>query len=161
MHGNMHLIVELYKHNLIRPSIIVTCIDEMFEEVNNSNIDILCQMIHKLSAYQVSKTKREREEAAANPKSKKEVAPSKKSSIDLEYIDSHLSKLFKHRNNTSIETRVRFKIQDLMDDYEKVWKFEIYNSRQRQNSVDSDGFKMKYVPKNSILTEDQIKAQGK
>ena len=35
MFGNMALIVELYKYNEIKPNIIQTCINELFEEVNN------------------------------------------------------------------------------------------------------------------------------
>jgi len=35
MFGNMALIVELYKYDAIKPHIIQTCIDELFEEVNN------------------------------------------------------------------------------------------------------------------------------
>lgn len=57
MHGNMHLIVELYKHNLIRSQIIKTCIEDLFLEVNATNIDILAQMIQKLSAFAVEKSK--------------------------------------------------------------------------------------------------------
>ena len=53
----MHLIVELYKHNLIRSQIIKTCIEDLFLEVNATNIDILAQMIQKLSAFAVEKSK--------------------------------------------------------------------------------------------------------
>lgn len=42
MFGNMYLIVELFKYNQIKSNIIVTCINEMFEEVNNNNVEILC-----------------------------------------------------------------------------------------------------------------------
>ena len=29
------------------------CIDDMFEEINCQNVEILCQMLNKLAAYQV------------------------------------------------------------------------------------------------------------
>jgi hypothetical protein len=34
MFGNMHLIVELYKHHQIKSNILTMCIDDMFEEIN-------------------------------------------------------------------------------------------------------------------------------
>lgn len=34
MFGNMRLIVELYKHQQIKSTILTQCIDEMFEEIN-------------------------------------------------------------------------------------------------------------------------------
>jgi len=49
--------------------------------------------------------------------------------IDLDYIDNKLQALFKHRQNKEIDSRIRFKVQDLMDDYDKLWKFEIYKQR--------------------------------
>jgi len=35
MFGNMALIVELYKYNVFKPAILVSCVEELFEEVNN------------------------------------------------------------------------------------------------------------------------------
>lgn len=34
MFGNMALIVELYKYDLIKADIIITCINELYEEIN-------------------------------------------------------------------------------------------------------------------------------
>jgi hypothetical protein len=42
MFGNMALIVELYKYNVFRSTILTTCIDDLFEEINSQNIEILC-----------------------------------------------------------------------------------------------------------------------
>lgn len=44
---------------------------------------------------------------------------------------------------------MRFKVQDLIDRFEKDWKHEIFY--HRRNDVDSDGFQKKYVPKGSKL----------
>ena len=69
--------------------------------------------------------------------------------IDLEYLDQCLQGMFKERQNRKIESRVRFKIQDLIDNYEKDWKHEIYF--KRRNAIDTEGFQKKYVPKGSKL----------
>lgn len=58
MFGNMALIVELYKYDVFRPQILLQCIDELFEEVNNQNIEILCQMLTKLAEHQVEVSRR-------------------------------------------------------------------------------------------------------
>jgi hypothetical protein len=51
MFGNMALIVELYKRNLFRAGLLITCIDELFEEINNQNVEILCQMLRKITLH--------------------------------------------------------------------------------------------------------------
>lgn len=80
-----------------------------------------------------------------------------KPDINLEYIDNKLQCMFKFRQQKEIESRIRFQIQDLMDDYEKLWKFEIYKARQHQ-PPDSEGFanfqQKQYVPKDSIITRE-------
>jgi len=38
--------------------------------------------------------------------------------------------LFQLRQNKEIESRIRFKIQDLIDKYEQEWKFEINEYRK-------------------------------
>ena len=60
--------------------------------------------------------------------------------------------MFKERTNTQVESRVRFKIQDLIDKFEKDWKHEIFFLRR--NETDSDGFQKKYVPKGSKLAQE-------
>lgn len=41
MQGNMHLIVELFKNNLIKSHILINCFDELQQEVSNQNVDIM------------------------------------------------------------------------------------------------------------------------
>lgn len=53
MFGNMALIVELYKYNLIKSNIITMCIDDMFEEINGQNVEILCKMLNNLATFSV------------------------------------------------------------------------------------------------------------
>ena len=130
MFGNMHLIVELYKYDQIKSGILTTCIDDMFEEVNCQNIEILCQMVFKLSNHVVKTCRAQRAEKTS--------AKAKQRNINLEWIDITLKKLFANRENKDLDSRIRFQIQDLMDAYEKDWKFEIYQSRN--NQTDGDGF---------------------
>lgn len=114
MFGNMHLIVELYKHGQIKSNIITMCIDDMFVEINSQNVEILCQMLNKLANFQVSQPHH-----SNYPKQ-----------IDLDWIENTLSRLFKERDNTALSSRIRFGIQDLIDSYNQVWKKEIIRAKQ-------------------------------
>jgi len=62
MHGNMQLIVELFKVGQIKAHIVSTCIDEMLTELNTRNVEILCQMLLKLARFTVDKCRYERED---------------------------------------------------------------------------------------------------
>lgn len=100
MFGNMHLIVELYKYDQIKSNIITTCIDDMFEEVNQQNIEILCQMVSKLSQHVVKTSRDQRaEKSTVKPKVRH---------INLEWIDTTLKKLFANRENKELDSRIRF-----------------------------------------------------
>ena len=57
--------------------------------------------------------------------------------------------MFRERTNTQVESRVRFKIQDLIDAFERDWKHEIFLLKRSED--DNDSFKKKYVPKGSKL----------
>jgi len=67
--------------------------------------------------------------------------------------------MFRERQNTQVESRVRFKVQDLIDRFEKDWKHEIFY--HRRNDVDSDGFQKKYVPKGSKLAQEAQASSAK
>jgi hypothetical protein len=60
MQGNMHLIVELFKNNLIKSNILINCFDELQQERSNMNVDILAQMMNKLAEFVVAKAKADR-----------------------------------------------------------------------------------------------------
>ena len=62
----------------------------------------------------------------------------KHSVVTLDYLESLLQSMFKERTNNGIESRIRFKIQDLIDKFEKDWKHEIFFLRK--NETDSEGF---------------------
>lgn len=72
--------------------------------------------------------------------------------VTLDYLESLLQSMFKERTNNGIESRIRFKIQDLIDKFERDWKHEIFFLRK--NETDSEGFQKKYVPKGSKLAQD-------
>lgn len=60
MQGNMHLIVELFKNNLIKSNILINCFDELQQERSTQNVDILAQMLMKLSEFMMAKSKADR-----------------------------------------------------------------------------------------------------
>jgi len=51
MHGNMKLIVELFKLDMVKGQIVKTCLDELFQEMSARNIEVLCGMLETLSTY--------------------------------------------------------------------------------------------------------------
>lgn len=61
----MHLIVELFKNNLIKSNILINCFDELQEERSNQNVDILTQMLMKLSEFMIAKSKADRQTSRA------------------------------------------------------------------------------------------------
>lgn len=67
MQGNMHLIVELFKNNLIKSNILINCFDELQQERSNQNVDILAQMMMKLSEFMIAKSKADRQTNRATP----------------------------------------------------------------------------------------------
>ena len=52
---------------------------------------------------------------------KKKDTDNQRSQIDLEWIDTTLKRLFKERQNMTLDSRIRFRIQDLIDEYERTW----------------------------------------
>jgi len=122
-------------------------------------------MLDVLTSNEVAKSKKSRLETPDNSKSteatppaqQEKLAPSnqrkyqvkgsqenkkqyraKTSIVSLDYLEGCLQLMFKERTNTQIESRVRFKIQDLIDKFEREWKHEIFFLRR--NEIDSDGF---------------------
>lgn len=151
MHGNMRFLVELFKLSLVKGSVIKTCLEDLFQELNDQNIEVLCNMLETLTQHKVDSSREDRQQETAKLKNTKQKAKENKADnhsrkqsshgqelIDLEYLDQCLQGMFKERQNRKIESRVRFKIQDLIEHYEKDWKHEIYF--MRRNSIDTEGF---------------------
>jgi len=51
MHGNMKLIVELFKLDMVSGNIVKTCLDELFQELSARNIEVLCNMVDTLTTF--------------------------------------------------------------------------------------------------------------
>lgn len=51
MHGNMKLIVELFKLDMVSGNIVKTCLDELFQEMSGRNIEVLCNMVDTLTTF--------------------------------------------------------------------------------------------------------------
>lgn len=128
--GNMRLIVELYVYNQIPEDIIVTCITSLLEEVNDQSIEILSQTIAKIATHVVKRAIREREELTqensgaqgSHEKRQRKKSSYRSHSINLEYVEGVLRNVFEYRQSDMLSSRVKFKIQDLIDEYEKDWK---------------------------------------
>lgn len=115
-------------------------------------------MLHKISRFVVSRfqadQKQLKEGSASKGGRKHSFSEGKKHQINVDFIDQTLHRLFDFRQNEGLlSSRIRFKIQDLIDEYNREWKQVIYGERELE---DYDGFKYKYVPKEAIMSEDQI-----
>lgn len=148
----MSLLVELYVQGHIPEMIIKMCIETLLEELNDQRSEILCQMLEKICAYVVKRAVVESQqnavkEGGVEQRKKKQL---KDCIINLEFIEDILGKLFPYRQSPLLSSRVRFKIQDLIDLYQKEWKAVIYGERK---VVDDEGFEYKYVPKQQIAIE--------
>jgi len=153
MHGNMQLIVELFRNNQIKAGILVTCIDDLLEDIEREqNILVLIKMLMVLAEHMCTLAK---ELKVSGESANSETKKSTKGQITLNYIDEVLQKIFKHRKSEKFESWIKFKIQDLIDEYNKKWKYVIYAQRQEDN----DGFVQMYVPKDAILTEQVVASQ--
>ena len=60
MHGNMRFLVELFKLNLVKASIIKTCLEDLFQELSVDNIEVLCNMLDTLTSHLVDQSRDER-----------------------------------------------------------------------------------------------------
>lgn len=59
--------------------------------------------------------------------------------ITLEFIDKVLEIVMDLRHHKNLEARIRFKVQDLIDEYNTKWRFLI--SSQKNKNIDTDGFR--------------------
>ena len=148
MYGNMFLLTELFIGGLLNGVIIKACLEELQQEINDQNVEIMCYMITKLMTHLVKDAKKAMKE---------DKFPEKKNSkktITLEYGENLCKNLFEHRKNDVLASRIRFKIMDVIDAYNKEWNFVIQDYRNRTS--DTEGFQQIYVPKDKILTENQV-----
>jgi hypothetical protein len=88
-------------------------------------------------------------------KKKKTLASSQ---VNLTFLENTLSRIFSFRNTQDLSSRVRFKVQDLIDEYQKEWKGVIYGER---NIVDEEGFQYRYVPKEAAAITRELEGEPK
>ena len=117
MHGNMRFLVELFKLKLVRGVLIRDCLEDLFQELNDCNVEVLCNMLDTLTEFCVNQSRERRVQEAENAKNQKKGAKQgkekpkpNKDPIDLEYLDQCLQGMFKERQNRKFDSRVRFKI---------------------------------------------------
>ena len=96
-------------------------------------MEILVQMMFKIAPFIIRIAVRESQQNAVEKK-KKTLANSE---VNLTFLENILSKIFSFRNSSELSSRVRFKVQDLIDEYQKEWKGIIYGER---NIIDEEGF---------------------
>jgi len=154
MYGNMYLITELYIAKQLNGNIIKTCLEDLQQEINNQNVEILSYMVTKLMNNCVKNLKHEAKTTQASP------WPAKKGTkeITLEFVDKVGQHLTQLRHHKDLEARIKFKVQDMIDEYNKHWRFIV--AEHKAKAMDTDGFKQIYVPKDQILTEQQVFRNG-
>ena len=101
--------------------------------MNDLSVEILVQMMFKIAPFIIRIAVRESQQNAVEKK-KKTLANSE---VNLTFLENTLSKIFSFRNSSELSSRVRFKVQDLIDEYQKEWKGIIYGER---NIIDEEGF---------------------
>ena len=101
--------------------------------MNDLSVEILVQIMFKIAPFIIRIAVRESQQNAVEKK-KKTLANSE---VNLTFLENILSKIFSFRNSSELSSRVRFKVQDLIDEYQKEWKGIIYGER---NIIDEEGF---------------------
>lgn len=114
--GNMSLLVELYVQGHIQENIIKICLENLMEDLNDQRTEILCQMLHKICAHVCKKAQQERTNVQVLGGEKKRRSIHEMV-INLDFIESMLGKLFPYRDRPELSSRIKFKIQDLIDSY--------------------------------------------
>ena len=79
-------------------------------------------MVNKLMIYLCKQTKIETENKVQE---NEKTVSTKYKDINFEYCDKICQNLIKQRNNKDLQARIRFKIQDLIDAYNKDWRYVI------------------------------------
>ena len=129
----MYLITELYIAKQLNGNIIKTCLEDLQIEKNNQNVEILCYMLTKLMNNCLCNTQNQTQSPSTKllePKSQFLDLPSNnnkqvKKEITLEFVDKVLQNVMDLRYEKNLEARTRFKVQDVIDEYNSKWRFLI------------------------------------
>jgi hypothetical protein len=133
MFGNMKLLCELYLRSLIQAEIIIQCLESLFDDTNDMNMEIICHILCKLGNHVYQNIEKE---INGDPVPKKFLL----SKINTDYILENSAQLFKYRNDKNISSRIRFKIQDVMEEY-ATWEktFEAKKFMEDSNTKKQGG----------------------
>ena len=71
--GNMHFLVELFKLKLVKGTVIKTCLEDLFQELNVYNMEVLCNMLDTLTEHLVLQSREERQQETENVKNSKKM----------------------------------------------------------------------------------------
>lgn len=95
-------------------------------------------MITKITTYIIELVQNEIQEGSKEGKRGKKLKDRK---INVAWVENKLAKLFTYRRSDQLSSRVRFMIQDVIDQYNKEWK-DILMSGEGTNKekVDAEGF---------------------
>ena len=105
-------------------------------------MEIICYMMSKLMADLCRQSRNEGKSGSVfNSKTGKKVVKV----INLDYADSICQKLFTFRNDKDLTNRTKFKIQDVIDVYNKEWRYDIADAKSKVS--DKEGFTHIYIPK--------------
>jgi len=110
----MKLIVELYVWRCVPEQIIIECIEGLLSEINETTVEILCQMILKLGKYLVQQIVREID-------GERVYKPKKPPVINIEFVEGLIQKLTEIKKLPQISSRIKFKILDVQETYSKEW----------------------------------------
>ena len=56
----MRFLVELFKLRLVKSTVIKMCLEDLFQELNVYNLEVLCNMLDKLTQHFVDQSREER-----------------------------------------------------------------------------------------------------
>eukprot|EP00824_Muranothrix_gubernata_P022621 TRINITY_DN553_c0_g1_i1.p1 TRINITY_DN553_c0_g1~~TRINITY_DN553_c0_g1_i1.p1 ORF type:complete len:766 (+),score=198.79 TRINITY_DN553_c0_g1_i1:82-2379(+) len=114
--GNMKLIGELYIRGALPDAVVITCINTLFTEVNEEKVENLCHLLKKIgkSLYEYYAYVNNQTNIKTKPKLKAK-------NFSKENFDEYIDKLAEIRQGSSVTSRVKFMIQDVLEARDKEW----------------------------------------
>lgn len=88
----------------------------------------MCYMVEKLMTDLI---KTARYENKLSVQERKNLIKKSSKVINLDYADNMCQKLFALRTDDRLQNRIKFRIQDLIDSYNKEWRYVIAETKSR------------------------------
>jgi hypothetical protein len=118
--GNIKLIGELYCLGHISDKIIKECFVFLLREINDHNVEILCLLIEKVGNHLIKPSN------LGNARKNKGYHPSFEEDLMDQLTDDILEdiihKILSMKSDKKLSSKIRFKIQDLIELYDLKWK---------------------------------------